>query len=142
MLLLLFVTYCLCFVDRQIVLILAESIKADLQLSDTQLGLLTGVSFALFYTTLAVPIARLADRGNRVTIISVAFATWNVMTAICGLSSNYLQLFVARAMVGVGEAGCSPAAHSLLTDYFPQRTRARAFAPALSRSICSGCRWA
>ena len=114
------------FIDRQILVILQESIKADLNLSDTQLGLLTGLAFAIFYVTLGLPIARLADKRSRKNIISAALTIWSVMTAISGLAMNFGQLLLARIGVGIGEAGASPPAHSLISDYFPKHRRATA----------------
>ncbi len=114
------------FIDRQILVILQESIKTDLGLSDTQLGLLTGLSFALFYVTLGIPIARLADRSNRRNIISASLAVWSLMTAISGFALNFTQLLLARIGVGVGEAGGSPPAHSMISDYFPAEQRGTA----------------
>ena len=96
------------FIDRQILSILLEPIKQDLGLSDTALGMLTGFAFALFYATLGIPIARLADRGNRRNIIAGALTIWSVMTALSGLAQNFWHLLIARIGVGVGEAGCSP----------------------------------
>lgn len=122
------VVYTFNFIDRQIVAILSPAIKADLGLSDTQLGFLKGFAFAVFYSLLGVPIARLADRGNRVSIIAVALALWSGMTALCGLAGSFVHLALARVGVGVGEAGCSPPAHSLLSDYFPAERRASALA--------------
>ena len=98
-------TYFFSYMDRQILAILLEDIKADLLLSDTQLGLLSGLAFAIFYATLGIPVAALADRINRVNIISVALALWSGMTAMCGLAQNFTQLLLARIGVGVGEAG-------------------------------------
>ncbi len=120
------VVYVFNFLDRQIVTILAEPIKLDLGLNDTQIGLMTGLAFALFYTVLGIPIARLADRANRVSIISVALVVWSGMTALCGLAQNFTQMLAARIGVGVGEAGCSPPAHSLIADYYPPEQRATA----------------
>jgi predicted MFS family arabinose efflux permease len=120
------IVYIFNFLDRQIVTILAEPIKLDLGLSDTQIGLMTGLAFAIFYTVLGIPIARLADRANRVTIISVALVVWSGMTAVCGLAQNFVQMLGARIGVGAGEAGCSPPAHSLIADYFPPEKRASA----------------
>lgn len=114
------------FVDRQILAILAEPIKADLGLSDTQLGLLSGVAFGIFYATLGIPIARLADRYSRVNIISICLAIWSLFTALSGAAQNFWHLLVARIGVGVGEAGGSPPSHSLIADYFPIDTRASA----------------
>jgi predicted MFS family arabinose efflux permease len=114
------------FLDRQIVGILAVPIKADLGLTDTQLGLMGGLAFALFYTLLGIPVAMLADRSNRTTIMTVALALWSAMTAVCGLAQNFWQLFLARLGVGVGEAGGVAPAYSIITDYFPPQQRARA----------------
>ena len=127
---LLLVVYTLNFLDRQIVNILAHPIQKELGLSDTQLGLLTGLAFALFYTVLGIPIARYADRptSHRPAIIAVALAVWSGMTALCGLAQNFTQLLLARVGVGVGEAGCTPPAHSLITDYVPREKRASAMA--------------
>ena len=118
------------FIDRQIVNILAEPIARDLQLSDTQIGLMTGLAFALFYTVLGIPIARFADRPatNRPRLIAVALALWSAMTALCGLAQNFWQLLLARIGVGVGEAGCTPPAHSLISDIVPPEKRASALA--------------
>ncbi len=125
-LLVLMLTYAFSYMDRQILAIVLEDLRDELQLSDTQLGLLSGVAFALFYSTLGVPIARLADRRNRVAIISVALAFWSVMTALCGVAQNFLQLFVYRIGVGIGEAGGTPPAHALIADYFARHERAMA----------------
>ena len=114
------------FIDRQIVGILAVPIKADLLLTDTQLGLMGGLAFALFYTALGIPIAMLADRKNRTWIITIALTVWSAMTAVCGLAQNFWQLFLARLGVGVGEAGGVAPAYSLISDYFPSHQRARA----------------
>lgn len=126
----LLIVYIFNFLDRQIVNILAEPIKAALDLSDTQLGLLAGPAFAVFYALLGIPIARYADRDgtNRVRLISLALAIWSVMTAICGLTQNFIQLLFARIGVGVGEAGCTPAAHSLISDSVPPARRSSAIA--------------
>lgn len=114
------------FIDRQIISILAVPIKADLGLSDTQLGLMAGLAFALFYTALGIPIALWADRGNRVSIMTLALTVWSAMTAVCGAAQNFWQLFFARMGVGVGEAGGVAPAHSLISDYYPSSQRARA----------------
>ena len=114
------------FIDRQILSILMEPIKADLGLSDTQLGLLTGFAFALFYATLGIPIARLADKGNRRNLIAGALTIWSAMTAMSGLAQNFWHLLIARIGVGIGEAGCSPPAHSIISDYYPAEKRATA----------------
>jgi len=123
---LLTLTYALNFVDRQILAILQEPIKAELGLSDTQLGLLTGFAFAVFYVVCGIPIARWADRGVRRSIIALAITVWSVMTGLCGLAQNYVQLLLARIGVGVGEAGGSPPAHSMISDIFPPAERATA----------------
>jgi MFS family permease len=114
------------FIDRQIVGILAIPIKTELHLSDSQLGLMGGLAFALFYTLLGIPIARLADRVSRTGIMTAALALWSLMTAVCGLTQNFTQLFLARVGVGVGEAGGVTPAYSLICDYFPSKERARA----------------
>ena len=113
-------------VDRQIVSILAESIKQDLLLSDSQLGFLIGLSFALFYATLGIPIAMLADRYSRRNIIAASVIVWSGMTALCGLAVNYTQLALARIGVGIGEAGSSPPSHSMISDLFPLESRGAA----------------
>jgi len=118
--------YAFNFIDRQIVGILAVPIKKELSLTDSQLGLMGGLAFALFYTFLGIPIARLADRVNRVRIMTIALALWSLMTAACGLTHSFMQLFAARLGVGVGEAGGVAPAYSLICDYFPRRQRARA----------------
>ena len=120
------VVYTFNFVDRQILSILMEPIKVDLGLSDTQLGLLTGFAFALFYATLGIPIARFADKGNSSNLIALALTVWSAMTALSGLAQNFWHLLLARIGVGVGEAGCSPPAHSIIYDYFPAEKRATA----------------
>lgn len=114
-------------VDRLALGLLLQDIKVDLQLSDTQLGFLTGIAFALFYSTLGIPIARWADRGNRVTIISITTLLWSVAVAACGLAANFLQLLLIRIGIAVGEAGCVPPANSLISDYFTRAERPRAF---------------
>ena len=123
---LLTVGYCFNFIDRQLLSILQEAIKADLGLSDGQLGLLTGFAFAMFYVSAGLPIARWADRGNRRNIVAYAIGIWSFMTAISGLAQNYLQLFLARIGVGIGEAGGSPPSHSIISDIFPPEKRATA----------------
>jgi len=120
------VVYIFNFIDRQILNILAPLIKADLGISNTQIGLLTGLAFGIFYATLGIPIARLADRHSRVNIISICLAIWSLMTAVSGLVQNYWQLLIARIGVGIGEAGGSPPSHSLIADYFPVSERATA----------------
>lgn len=120
------IVYVFNFLDRQIVTILAEPMKLDLGLSDTQIGLMTGLAFAIFYTGFGIPLARLADRASRVNVISGALLVWSGMTALCGLAQNFIQILAARIGVGVGEAGCSPPAHSLIADYYPPSERASA----------------
>ncbi len=120
--------YTVNFLDRQITSILAIPIKAELGLSDTQLGLMGGLAFALFYTALGIPIARLADGGSRTRIMTWALGFWSLMTAVCGFAQSFAQLFLARLGVGVGEAGGVAPAYSLICDYFPVRQRARALA--------------
>lgn len=120
------IVYAFNFIDRQILVILQEPIKADMGLSDAQLGLLSGFSFALIYVTAGIPIAWLADRSNRRNIVSLALAVWSGMTAISGFAQNYTHLLLARIGVGLGEAGGSPPAHSMISDYFPPEQRGRA----------------
>jgi MFS family permease len=115
------------FVDRSILAILLEPIKREFQPSDTALGILSGIAFAVIYSTLGIPIAIWADRGSRKTIISLSLLIWSGMTAVCGLVTSFWQLVLARIGVGVGEAGCSPPAHSMISDYFPPEQRGRAF---------------
>lgn len=123
---LLTVVYSFNFIDRQLLAILQESIKVDLDLSDGQLGLLTGFAFAVFYVTAGIPIARWADRSNRSRIIAASLFIWSFMTALSGAAQNYLQLLLARIGVGVGEAGGSPPSHSIISDIFPPTSRATA----------------
>jgi MFS family permease len=121
-------TYFFSYMDRQILSILLEPIRKDLLLSDTQLGLLTGLAFAVFYATLGIPVARLADRGNRRNIVAISLAVWSFFTALCGLAQNFVQLLLARIGVGVGEAGSSPPSHSMIADLYPPDRRAGAMA--------------
>jgi len=123
---LLTVVYSFNFIDRQLLAILQESIKADLGLSDGQLGLLTGFAFAVFYVTAGIPIARWADHSNRRNIVALALTVWIGMTALSGFVQNYAQLLAARVGVGVGEAGGSPPSHSIISDIFPPHRRASA----------------
>ena len=120
------VVYAFNFIDRQLLVILQEPIKAELGLSDTQLGLLTGFAFALFYVICGIPIARWADKGTRRNIIALALTVWSGMTALSGLAGNFLHLLLARIGVGVGEAGGSPPAHSMISDMFKPKNRALA----------------
>ena len=112
------------YVDRQIVAILLQSIKLDMGLSDTQLGLLSGLAFAIFYATLGIPIAYLADRVSRKKIIIVSLSLFSVMTIICGFAQNFIQLLLARIGVGVGEAGTSPPSHAMIADMYAPNERA------------------
>lgn len=125
---LLLAVYIVNFTDRQVLAILMEPIKHELQISDSALGFLSGAAFAIFYATLGIPIGRLADRASRRTIIAVCLALWSGMTALSGLVGNFWQLVGARIGVAVGEAGGSPPAHSLISDYFPPAERGRALA--------------
>jgi MFS family permease len=124
----LFVVYIFNFIDRQILAILLQPIKDDLKISDTALGFLTGFAFALFYTVAGLPLARIADRWVRRSLIAISLATWSVMTAASGLARGFTDLAFARIGVGIGEAGATPPAHSLIADYFPPEKRATAFA--------------
>lgn len=119
-------TYMFNHVDRQVLVILIEPIKQDLQIGDTQVGFLTGLAFALFYATLGIPVAMWADRGNRRNIISLALGIWSAMTALSGIAQNFWQLLLARMGVGVGEAGGTPPATSMIADLYPPQERATA----------------
>jgi predicted MFS family arabinose efflux permease len=127
---LLFLTfaYVLNFVDRQLIGILGQPIKAELHLSDTGLGLLGGFAFAIFYSVLGLPIARLAERRNRVTIIAVSLGLWSAMTALCGFASGFATLLLARIGVGIGEAGSAAPSQALIADLVPRGRRATALA--------------
>ena len=114
------------FVDRQVINVLAQPIIDDLNISDGQFGMLSGLAFAFIYTTLGVPIARWADISNRRNIVAASVAIWSVMTALCGAAQSFAQLFLARFGVGVGEAGGSPPSHSIVSDIFPAEQRATA----------------
>ena len=124
----LLIVYTFNFLDRQILSILAVPIKADLELNDTQLGALGGLAFALLYSTLAVPLALLADRTSRTWVVTISLAVWSGFTAVCGLATSFWQLFAARLGVGVGEAGGVAPSYALIADYFPSGSRARALA--------------
>ncbi|MFC4311923.1 spinster family MFS transporter [Steroidobacter flavus] len=121
-------------VDRLALSLLLQEIKVDLALSDTQLGLMSGIAFAIFYSLMGIPIARWADKGNRVTIITVTTALWSVAVGLCALAGNFVQLLLIRVGVAVGEAGCIPPAHSLIADHFSRTERPR----ALSRYMLGG----
>lgn len=118
--------YIFSFIDRMIIALLVEPIKADLDLTDTHIGLLHGLAFALFYTFVGVFIARLADNWNRSKLIAIGVLLWGLATAACGLAGSFAGLFMARIFVGIGEATLSPAAYSMISDYFPPEKRAKA----------------
>ena len=117
----------MCSVDKVVISMFMEPIKKEFLLSDTQLGLMTGLAFALLGGLVSIPLARLADRGNRKWIISLSFVVWTFMTGISGMATSFMFLLAARIGVGVGEAGCVPASHSMLSDYYPRELRGRAF---------------
>src|SRR5580698_8584160 len=118
--------YTLNFIDRTIVSIIGQPMKESLGITDNQLGLLGGLAFALLYTLLGVPIARLAERVSRVNVIAICITLWSGFTALCGLAPNFAVMLAMRVGVGIGEAGCSPPAHSLISDYYEPRRRASA----------------
>lgn len=118
--------YIFSFIDRMIIALLVAPIKADLNLTDTDIGLLHGLAFALFYTFVGVFIARLADNWNRTKLVAIGVLLWGLATAACGLAGSFATLFIARIFVGIGEATLSPAAYSMISDYFPPEKRARA----------------
>ncbi|MFA7602824.1 MAG: MFS transporter [Novosphingobium sp.] len=122
----LMLAYTLSYIDRKMPFILVESIKHDLNLSDTQIGLLTGMMFAVIYAVAGIPLARIADRRSRKMLMSGAILVWSVLTAFGGFAANFWMLAVSRAGVAAGEAACTPAAHSLIADYIPRRFRSRA----------------
>jgi MFS family permease len=122
----LFLAYTVSFVDRTILSLLVEPLRRDLHISDTQISLLQGLAFAIFYTTMGIPIAIWADRGSRRVITATGIFFWSLMTAACGLATTFWQLFAARLGVGVGEAALSPATYSLIADLFPENKRGRA----------------
>src|ERR1700722_959532 len=124
----LLLAYTFNFIDRTIIATIGQAIKVDLKITDTQLGLLGGLSFAVLYTLLGIPIARLAERWDRVSIISLALVVWSGFTVACGLAANFVTLLAMRVGVGVGEAGCSPPSHSLISDYYEPKRRASALA--------------
>lgn len=118
--------YFLAMMDRQVLAVLFDPIKEDLGLSDTQLAMVSGIAFALFYSVAGVPLGRLADRVNRVKMLSVCIAVWSVATTLTGFATNFVQLLLARMTVGVGEGGCTPAAHSIISDTYPTEKRSGA----------------
>jgi MFS family permease len=123
---LLLVVYTFNFIDRVVISIIQEPIKLQFGLTDFQLGLLGGPAFAVLYTLLGIPIARLAEKKNRMTILSICVALWSLATALCGFATSFLTLFAARVGVSIGEAGCTPPAQSVISDYFPADKRATA----------------
>ncbi len=122
------VVYTSSFIDRQIISILLQPIKEEFILSDTALGVLGGVAFAIFYATLGIPMAMMADRSNRRNVIALAITVWSAMTALGGIAQNFTQLLAARIGVGVGEAGSGPPSHSIIADLYPLAERTRAMA--------------
>jgi MFS family permease len=122
------VVYVFNFIDRSILGILVEPIKQDLGASDTMMGFLGGIAFAIFYTVLGIPIARMADKGSRRNVLAVCLTIWSAATALCGFAQNFIQLLLARIGVAVGEAGGSPPSHSMISDMFPADRRATALA--------------
>jgi MFS family permease len=122
------IVYVFNFIDRQLLVILQESIKKELHLSDSLLGWLSGFAFVIFYVTLGLPIARFADRTSRRTTVAVSLGLWSIMSALTGTARNFIQLLLARIGVGVGEAGGSPPAHAMISDYFPPKSRSTALA--------------
>jgi MFS family permease len=124
----LFIVYIFNFIDRQIVNILQEDIKADLNLLDWQLGTMTGLAFAVVYCTFGIPVARIADSTSRKGVVVASLAVWSGFTALCGLATNYVTLLLARMGVGLGEAGGSPPAHAMISDLYEKEKRGRALA--------------
>ena len=122
------VAYILSFVDRQILSLLIGPIQADLKISDTEFGLLSGLAFSIFYAVMGIPVATLSDRTNRPLVISAGVAIWSLATAACGLASSFAGLFASRLLVGAGESTLSPATHSLIADLFPREKLGRATA--------------
>ena len=117
------IVYMFNFIDRQIMAILLPAIREEFGVSDAWLGFLAGTAFAMFYIVLGIPVARYADRHNRRNLIALAVALWSGMTALCGVAASFWQLALARIGVGVGEAGCSPPAHSMIADMYPPELR-------------------
>ncbi|MBB6093459.1 MFS family permease [Povalibacter uvarum] len=118
--------YMINMMDRQLLSILVEPIRTEFGLTDTHMGFLTGLAFAAVYTVMGVPLARLADRSSRVNLIAISIVVWSAFTALTGTAKTYVHLLVARVGVGIGEAGCNPAAYSLISDYFESKRRATA----------------
>jgi MFS family permease len=134
----LILAYTFSSIDRQILTLLVGPIRATLKISDTQISLLHGLAFAIFYSVLGIPIGRMVDCRKRTTIIAIGIAVWSVMTAICGLSRNFMQLFSARIGVGIGEAALSPGAYSMISDFFPPHQRPRALSLYISAAYVGG----
>lgn len=126
LLLMVSLAYACNFMDRSIVATLAQAIKINLDLTDAQLGLLQGFAYVVLYSIMGVPLARLCERWNRVSILSICLATWATMTMVCGLAQNFVQLFLFRVGVGIGEAGCNPCSHSMIADAYAPNERSRA----------------
>jgi len=126
------------YMDRTAIAILMEPIRLDLGLSNSELGLISGMAFVVLYAVLGLPLARLADRYSRVRLLAACFAAWSAMTMVCGFARNFIELFLGRVGVGVGEAGCYPAAHSLIGDYFPPQRRALAVGIFLAGAALGG----
>ena len=124
--------------DRLILSILLEDIKAEFTFTDTQLGVLAGLAFALFYALMSIPIARWADISNRKNILAAALIIWSGMTALCGAATGFVSLFLARLGVGIGEAGGSPPSYSIIADYFKPSERARAMGVYVTGSVLAG----
>src|SRR5260370_18195026 len=133
----LLLAYTAAFIDRTILSLLVEPIKRTFDLSDSEFSLLHGLAFAVFYTTLGIPMARWTDRGSRKRVIAYGIVLWSAMTAACGLAQNYLQLFLARVGVGMGEATLSPAAYSMIHGWFKREQLGRALS-VYSSGICIG----
>lgn len=126
MVLMLLTAYAIAFIDRQILTLLVEPVRRDLAITDTQFSLLSGLAFTFFYIIMGIPFAWLADRGSRRNLIMVSITVWSAMTAACGMATSFLTLFLARIGLGIGAAGLSPAAYSMIADSFPPTRRARA----------------
>src|ERR1700748_2530636 len=135
--------YIFSFIDRTTISLIVEPMKRDLQISDTQIGMLQGLAFALLYTFLGLPIARLSDRYNRKAIVAAGVFVWSVMASLCGVARTAIQLFIARIGVGVGEAALSPAAYSMITEAFLVRSSAAhsAFTTSASPSAPASLSW-
>lgn len=125
-LMVLLISYVFSFIDRQLMTILLEPIKTEFGASDTAMGFMSGLAFALFYAVLGIPVARLADRWSRRNVLAISMVVWSGMTALCGMAASFWQLAAARVGVGVGEAGGTPPSHSLIASYFPPEERSTA----------------